>query len=100
MKTTLSLLVACLALLCGLAGCNRGGPAARKKLYGVQALKGHPVHQMTQTAFQEGRRAHGYEPVVLGTDGPDIAGTVALAEQALATGDVAGMAVWTGNPAY
>lgn len=74
--------------------------AGAKKLYWVQPLKGHPVHQMTQIAFSEGARSLGYEPVIVGTDGADIAGTIALAEQALATGQVAGMAIWTGNPAY
>lgn len=71
-----------------------------KKLYWVQPLKGHPVHQMTQIGFKEGCRKLGYECEVLGTDGPDVAGTIALAEQALARGDGAGMAIWTGNPAF
>jgi ribose transport system substrate-binding protein len=69
-------------------------------LYWVQVLKGHPVHQITQIAFLEGCRKLGYEGVVVGTDGPDIAGTIALAEQVLAQGNVKGMAIWTGNPAY
>ncbi len=90
-----------------LAGC--GKPAApdaatsgpqRPKLAWVQPLKGHPVHQMTQIAFREGCRKLGYEPVIIGTDGWDIGGTVALAEQALAGGDLAGMVVWTGSPAW
>ena len=100
--------LAVLTLVAALAavepGCDRGGapPASAKprKLFWVQALKGHPVHQMTQLAFTAGCRKLGYEAVVVGTDGPDIAGTIALAEQALASGEVAGMAVWTGNPAY
>lgn len=71
-----------------------------KKFYWVQLLKGHPVHQMTQIAFREGCKKLGYECEVVGTDGPDIAGTITLAEQALAKGDAAGMAIWTGNPAY
>jgi ribose transport system substrate-binding protein len=75
--------------------------AARgKKFYWVQFLKGHPVHQMTQIAFREGCKKLGYECEVVGTDGPDIAGTIALAEQALAKGDAAGIAIWTGSPAY
>jgi ribose transport system substrate-binding protein len=93
-----------LALACWAGGCGRrdlaGRPAPSKKLYWVQPVKGHPVHQMTQIAFQEGCRELGYEPVIVGTDSADIAGTIALAEQALATGDAAGMAIWTGNPAY
>src|SRR5262249_41969724 len=71
-----------------------------RKLYWVQFLKGHPVHQMTQIAFREGCKKLGYACEVVGTDGPDIAGTIALAEQALAKGDAAGIAIWTGSPAY
>ncbi|MEO6436630.1 MAG: sugar ABC transporter substrate-binding protein [Tepidisphaeraceae bacterium] len=88
------------------SGCERegtSGPASsgdKKKLYWVQPSKGHPVHQLTQIAFSECARKHGYEPVIIGTDGPDVAGTVALAEQAIGRGDAAGMAVWTGTPAY
>ena len=90
-----------------LSGCGKSekegaatAPAKAGKLYWVQALKGHPVHQMTQIAFKEGCRKLGYECVVVGTDGPDIAGTIALAEQMLARGDAKGMAIWAGNPAY
>jgi ribose transport system substrate-binding protein len=89
------------------AGCNRssnssqtGTVAAKKKLYWIQPLKGHPVHQMTQIAFREGAAKEGYEAEIVGTDSMDIGGTVALAEQALARGDAAGVAIWTGNPAY
>jgi len=88
------------------AGSARSGaPDAKaadkgKKFYWVQPLKGHPVHQLTQTAFRAGCQKLGYECEVVGTDGPDIAGTVSLAEQALAKGDAAGMAIWTGNPSY
>jgi ribose transport system substrate-binding protein len=90
-----------------LAGCGKSekqgdstSPAKANKLYWVQPLKGHPVHQMTQIAFREGCRKLGYECVVVGTDGADIAGTIALAEQMLARGDAKGMAIWTGNPAF
>ena len=89
-----------------LAACGResGGGASNSASKGVflwvQALKGHPVHQMTQIAFLEGCRQTGYEGRVIGTDGPDIAGTIALAEQAITMGRVAGVAIWTGNPAY
>ena len=74
--------------------------AKGKKLCWVQPLKGHPVHQMTQIAFKEECRNLGYECVIIGTDGADISGTIDLAEQALAKGDIAGMAVWTGLPAF
>ena len=73
---------------------------ALKKLCWVQPLKGHPVHQLTQIAFREGCAAVGYECEIIGTDGMDNAGTIALAEQALARGDVAGMVVWATSPAY
>jgi ribose transport system substrate-binding protein len=76
------------------------GSGGGKRLYWVQALKGHPVHQMTQIGFSAKARELGYEPVIVGTDAPDIAGTIALAEQALASGQEVGMAIWTGNPAY
>jgi ribose transport system substrate-binding protein len=92
-----------------LSGCGKsekqGGAAAptensKGTFYWVQGLKGHPVHQMTQIAFKEGCRKLGYKGVVVGTDTPDIAGTIALAEQVLAKGDAKGMAIWTGNPAF
>lgn len=83
------------------AGTPDGKSAAKsKKFYWIQPVKGHPVHQMTQIAFREGCKKLGYECEVVGTDGPDIAGTVALGEQVLAKGDAAGIAIWTGNPAY
>lgn len=89
-----------------LSACGRepgGGttnPPTKGVFLWVQALKGHPVHQMTQIAFLEGCRQAGYEGRVIGTDGPDIAGTIALAEQSITMGRVAGVAIWTGNPAY
>ena len=80
------------------AGCGRHG--TKRLLCGPQPLKGHPGHQLTQIAFAEGCRKLGYECAVVGTDSDDVAGTIALAEQAPATGGpLAGMAVWTGNPA-
>jgi ribose transport system substrate-binding protein len=93
-----------IGLVCSGSGCQRGGSGgdaagSKKKLYWVQPVKGHPVHQLTQIAFRDGCRSLGYEAVIVGTDGPDIAGTIALAEQALATGDVAGIAIWAGSPA-
>lgn len=109
-RIIISLLFGCLAAL--VAGCHQqpsvgtsaaGTPSnagGRKKFYWVQPVKGHPVHQMTQIAFRAGCEKLGYDCEVVGTDGPDIAGTIALAEEALATGDAAGMAIWTGNPAY
>jgi ribose transport system substrate-binding protein len=87
-------------------GCNRSGTPsqgsepAKKKFYWIQPLKGHPVHQMTQIAFREGALKEGYEAEIVGTDSADIGGTIALAEQALARNDAAGVAIWTGNPAY
>ena len=88
-----------------LSGCGPGkdqsSPNSGKGVFlWVQALKGHPVHQMTQIAFTEGCRQVGYETRIIGTDAPDIAGTIALAEQALAMGRISGVAVWTGNPAF
>ncbi len=74
--------------------------ATGKKLYWVQYLKGHPVHQMTQIAFRDGCKKLGYECEVIGTDGVDIPGTIALAEQAMSRGDAAGMAIWTGDPTF
>jgi len=91
------------ALLCG---CHKSSSetserkAAPMKFYWVQPLKGNPVHQLTQIGFKEGCRKLGYDAEVIGTDNPDVAGTVALAEQALAKGDAAGIAVWTGNPSW
>lgn len=95
-----------LGLVVLLSGCGKQSPefsaskVIGRKFYWVQPLKGHPVHQMTQIAFQEGCAKYGYQCEIIGTDAWDLAGTIALAEQALAKGDVAGMAIWTGNPAW
>lgn len=70
------------------------------KMYLVVTLKGHPVLQIAQIAHKDACRRLGYESVVVGTDGPDIAGAVALAEQVLAKGDAKGMVIWTGNPSW
>jgi ribose transport system substrate-binding protein len=51
-------------------------------------------------AFLEGCRKWGYRGEVVGTEGVDIGGTIALAEQVLAKGEAAGLVVWTGNPAF
>lgn len=100
MKNLLWLVAWTCVLALWASGCGRDSSTTRKRLYMVQALKGHPVHQITQTAFADKARALGYEPVIVGTDGPDLAGTIALAEQTLAAGNVAGMCLWTGNPGY
>ncbi len=89
---------------CG-AGTSSGDPHKRtvatpKRICWVQPLKGHPVHQLTQIAFAEGCKDLGYRAEIVGTDTVDIGGTIALAEQMLASGDVAGMVIWTGNPAW
>jgi len=95
-----------LGLVALLSGCDKqslesSAPKAMgKKFYWVQPMKGHPVHQMTQIAFKEGCIKYGHECEIIGTDGWDLAGTIALAEQALAESDAAGMAIWTGNPAW
>lgn len=95
-----------LGLIALLSGCAKQSPESLtpkisgKKFYWIQPLKGHPVHQMTQVAFKEGCTKYGYQCEIIGTDAWDLAGTIALAEQALAKGDVAGMAIWTGNPAW
>lgn len=95
-----------------LAACGKNAPqttahnasqstaAEPRKIYWIQPLKGHPVHQLTQIAFREACKKLGYASEIIGPDGPDIAGTIALAEQCLARGDAAGLALWTGNPAY
>lgn len=70
------------------------------KFYWIQPLKGHPVHQLTQIAFKEGCQELGMECEVVGPDEPDIQQTIAAAEQVLAKGDAAGVALWTGTPAY
>jgi ribose transport system substrate-binding protein len=96
-----------MAVALALTGCDNkpattagGGDKAKGKFYWVQGLKGHPVHQMTQIAFKEGCRKLGYQCEIVGPDSPDLAATIALAEQVLARGDAKGMAIWTGNPAY
>lgn len=94
-------LVAVFASGCGQqSSSNNPSGQKAKKFYWVQPLKGHPVHQMTQIAFTEGARKLGYEAEVIGADNEDLSATLALAEQAVAKGDAAGMAVWTGNPAW
>ncbi len=82
-----------------LAACGAEKPKT-PKLYWVQVVKGHPVHQMTQIAFKEGCAKVGFTGEVLGTDGNDAQGAIALIEQALARGDAKGFAIWTGSPAY
>ena len=105
MNRTITIIAGLLLTLVTL-GCHKKDAAAGagsnspKRLLWVQPLKGHPTHQMTQMGFIEGARALGYEPVVVGTDSMDYPGTIALAEQELAAGNVAGMAIWTGNPSY
>jgi len=95
------ILLSVLTVLFGACGRPGETPSNSKgTFYWVQPLKGHPVHQMTQIAFLAACRKLGYEGVVVGTDGPDIAGTIALAEQVLARGNAKGMAIWTGNPAF
>lgn len=91
------------ATAAAMAGCQR--PASKdgsraRKFYWVQPLKGHPVHQLTQIGFAEGCRKLGYECGIVGSESADIIATISLAEQALAKGDVAGMAIWTGSSAY
>jgi len=85
------------ALVALAAGCERH---SAKRFYWVQPLKGNPTHQLTQIGFAEGCRKVGYECKIVGSDEDDTGATIALAEQALATGDVAGMCVWAGSPAY
>jgi ribose transport system substrate-binding protein len=78
-------------------------PAAEAKgtkFYWIQLLKGHPVHQLTQIAFMTGCKEQGLECEVVGPDEPDIQQTIATAEQVLAKGDAAGVAFWTGSPAF
>ncbi|MBM3999413.1 MAG: substrate-binding domain-containing protein [Planctomycetes bacterium] len=107
MKSTRSMrmLAACFLLMavaaCGPRSTGTSNPATtKKKFYWVQGLKGHPVHQLTQIAFLEGCREFGYDGEIIGADNDDLSSTIALAEQALAKGDAAGMAVWTGNPGW
>jgi ribose transport system substrate-binding protein len=55
---------------------------------------------MTQIAFAEGCRDLGYQAEVIGADTNDVNATLALAEQALAKGDAAGIAVWAGDQSW
>lgn len=95
-----------LGLIGLLSGCDKKSSesstpvAIRKTFYWVQPMKGHPVHQMTQIGFREGCKKLGYPVEIIGTDSWDVAGTIALAEQALAKGDAAGIAIWTGSPSW
>lgn len=90
--TALVLLVLVLTA-CG----QKPGPG---KLYWIQPLKGHPVHQMTQIAFKAGCAKEGFVGEIIGTDAADIGGTIALAEQVIARGDAKGLAVWANSPAW
>lgn len=106
-KTTVTLKWLCaLGLVALLSGCGKQSQESSvpkvvgKKFYWIQPLKGHPTHQLTQIAFKEGCKKLGYQAEIIGTDSPDVAGTIALAEQALAKGDAAGLAIWTGNPSW
>ncbi|MCY3022790.1 MAG: sugar ABC transporter substrate-binding protein [Planctomycetota bacterium] len=96
----LCMFAACLVALALMSVSCGSGPQKARKFYWVQGLKGHPVHQLTQIAFAEGCRKLGYACEIVGSDSMDLIGTISLAEQALAKGDAAGMAVWTGSPAY
>jgi ribose transport system substrate-binding protein len=103
---TLLILLSCICAAAFVGGCGKqtsgtSTPGVKlKKFYWVQPLKGHPVHQMTQIAFTEGCRKLGYQAEIIGVDNDDMSATIALAEQAVAKGDAAGMAVWTGNPSW
>ncbi len=94
----LALTIATFTLGCKPAVGDKAG--GKKKFYWIQALKGHPVHQLTQIAFRDGCDQLGYACQIVGTDAGDTVGTVAMAEQVLARGDAAGFAIWTGNPAF
>jgi len=86
----IKILIPCVMATALAAGCakqesgNKPVVAKAKKFYWVQPLKGHPTHQMTQIAFMEGCKQLGYQGEVIGTDGADLSGTIALAEQVLA----------------
>ncbi len=94
------------ALFINLGGCERGETntpttqSGKKKLYWVQPIRSHPVHQLTQTAFKEGCEKLGYACEIVGTDRLDTPGTVAMARQVMARGDAAGLAVWAGDAVY
>lgn len=81
----------------GNSGTAQGG---KKKLYWVQPIRSHPVHQLTQTAFKEACDKLGYECEVIGTEKMDAPGTVALARQVMTKGDAAGLAVWATDPVF
>jgi ribose transport system substrate-binding protein len=104
MKTAYVMGLCLVSLVVALTGCGKQtGPAAggnRGKIYLVVILKGHPVLQIAQIAHQDACRRLGYEGVVVGTDGADTAGAVALAEQVLAKGDAKGMVIWAFNPSW
>jgi ribose transport system substrate-binding protein len=105
-SNTLTILfsVICAAAIVGGCGKQSSGTSAQgnkvKKFYWVQPLKGHPVHQLTQIAFTEGCKKLGYEAEIIGADNDDLSATIALAEQAVAKGDAAGVAIWTGSPSW
>ncbi len=94
------------SLMALMVGCNRestpaGGTKAKANtFYWIQPIKGHPTHQMTQLGFKAGCEKLGYKCVIVGTETFDIAGLISLAENVLATGDAAGIAIWTGSPAF
>jgi ribose transport system substrate-binding protein len=105
MKTRLAMVgVSAMLVAVGLSGCGKkpevSEATGRGRIYLISQLKGHPVLQVAQIAHREACRKLGYESVVAGTDGPDIAGVVALVEQVLAKGDAKGIVLWTGNPAF
>lgn len=107
MKRALVRMTAGLLVLGGLVtapvGCKDGGgtsQAGKKKLYWVQPLRGHPVHQLTQTAFAEACDKLGYACEIVGTEEFDSPATVALARQIMTKGDAAGLAVWAGDAVY
>jgi ribose transport system substrate-binding protein len=97
-----SILISCTKKSTEVSDSGAGNPSSvkPKKLYLIVPLKGHPALQIAQAAFKEGCRNSHYDSEILGTEGWDVAGTIALAEQAMAKGDVAGMVIWSGNPAF
>ncbi len=75
--------------------CNRSSAQSHvKKFYWVQAVRGHPVHRITQAGFREKCKELGYDCEIIGPDSSDVAEATAMAEQVLARGDAAGMAIW------
>lgn len=88
-------------LLIGVAVWVRTRPQSTQQvLCWVQPLRGHPTHQLTQIAFRTRCTELGYGCQIVGTEAVDAVGTIALAEQALARGNVVGMAVWPSNPSF